>query len=30
MTISNKSLPRGLAAAVALILGTSAVQAEEV
>jgi FtsP/CotA-like multicopper oxidase with cupredoxin domain len=30
MTISNNSLPRGLAAAVALILGTSAVQAKEV
>ncbi len=30
MTISNHSLPRGLAAAVALILGTSAVQANEV
>ena len=30
MTISNHSLPRGLAAAVALILGTSAVQAKEV
>ena len=30
MTISNKSLPPGLAAAVALILCTSAVQAKDV